>query len=245
VTPRKSHSTIRSSDFTLAAVQAVIFTPDVAEFTVPTLLSRVLPVYATKFDGEIQAIPLPSDAPLEIPRVVLGSMNEEWKLSATPARTDCLWSRKAEEESGVDAVQECVDILVDYVKGGDIRVGRLALVLTRVHEVANAPQLLVQRFCNTASQKEPFNRSSNFEIHNHKVYQFPRTMLNVNSWVRCKSITAEVLKTGFVVVEQDLNTLTEAANETTFDAEMARDFFLEAMQEANSILELYFPKEAK
>ncbi len=223
----------------------MIFTPDVTEFAAPKLLSRVLPVYAKKFDGAIQAIPLPSDAPLEIPRVVLGSKNEEWTLTANPARTDCLWSRKTNEESSVDPAQECVNILVDYVKGGEVRVGRLALVLTRVHEVANAAQLLIQRFCNTGAQQAPFNRSSNFEIHNHKVYQFPGTTLSVNSWVRCKSITAEALNTGFVVVEQDLNTLTEQANESTFDAEMTRNFFVTAMNEADSILELYFPKEAR
>jgi len=102
---------------------------------------------------------------------------------------------------------------------------------------------LIQRFCNEASQRDPFNRSEAFEIHNHKVYTPGGGVdFRINSWVRCRSAVLSLINQPGIAVEQDLNTLAEEAAQRRFAPVELRNFFAVVAHEADSILRKYFPE---
>jgi hypothetical protein len=234
---------IRASQFQLASVQTVVWTPEAASFSQPRFLATVLGRYAGRYDGSVQSIPLPEEAPAEIPRIVLESSDHTWKLQASPFRCDAFWIRDISSKDVQNPIKDSAEVLRFYVDQMQRRVSRIALVLTRVCETAHPAQTLIERFCNDEAKIAPFNRSEAFEIHNHKRYQLPKTNLQINSWVRCKTATLMPNNNPVVVVEQDINTVGVETVEYDLAGNSLETFFSVAPVEANSILELYFPEE--
>lgn len=236
-----------ASDFGIAAVQAVIFTPDVVSFSPPKVLAGFLQRHGQRYDGDVTSLPLPADAPSQLPRVLLQSADSTWRLQASPARIDSIWTPTS--LTGADnlagAVVQCGEVLEDYVREYSVRVGRLALVVQRALVVSEPAQILVRHFCDARlvqGQEAPLKKSDDFELHNRVRYPFPPIEQDINSWVRCKA-TVLVLGEPGIIIEQDLNTLEEGLKDNEFSPEMIRTFLTEVQVEADKILRRYFPKE--
>lgn len=184
---------------------------------------------------------------MEVPRIILQSKDGRFKFHASPARIDSFWSVGRDADS--DPVGLCVEVLEHYVRtiemAPPLHVGRLALVLTRMADgEPNPTQVLINRFCHDEVKVQPFNHSEHFEVHNHKKYLLKSFGREVNSWVRCKSLTLNGPEGGkeVIVVEQDINTLAESVMENRFDGDSVRNFFACATAEADAILRIYFPE---
>lgn len=232
---------LQAQNFFTAVYQATIFTPDTSAFSAPKLLATILGKYAHRYDGSVQALPLPENIPSEIPRVILQSIDGLFKLEASPARVNSLFMQNVDSlVEPKDLFSICFEVLEHYVKNTNMQVDRLALVLTRVHKTENPAQVLIEKFCKS-ELKSIFVQSENFEIHNHKQFQFKE--FTVNSWIRCKTATllSPNTETPVVVVEQDLNTLASETEQLRFASEDIRIYFDQALQEAQNILQLYFP----
>ncbi len=228
----------------VAIVQAAIFTSDRAAFSQNSVLTYFMREFGAELNGPIISLPIPPDAPPEVPRVVLQSPDGTWKLSASLARLDAVWSASnilstANELQAVTA--HCARFLEGYARESNGSIDRLALVISRVRLFHEPAALLIERFCNEQAQRGPFSRSENFEIHNHKVIQLPGFDRSVNSWVRCK--TAQIQRQPGILVEQDLNTREEDRAQSRFGAQQVGMFFECARRESDSILRLYFPEE--
>jgi hypothetical protein len=228
----------------IAVVQAAIFTPDSAAFSQNAVLSHYLGEFGEQFSGPITSLPIPETAPAEVPRVLLQSPDGAWRLNASPARLDAIWSTSdalANPDALVDTVAQCAQFLESYVERNAVRVDRTALIISRALQIDNPARLLIERFCNEEVQHAAFRGSANFEIHNHKVYNLPGIDRRINSWVRCK--TAQVLQQPGIVVEQDLNTLQEDRQNNRFGPAEVHEFFDCARRESDAILRIYFPRE--
>lgn len=234
---------LKAQDFFTAVYQATIFTPDASVFSAPKLLATILGKYAHRYNGSVQALPLPENIPLEIPRIILQSSDGLFKLEASPARVNSLFMQNVESlVEPKDLFSICFEVLEHYVENTNMQVDRLALVLTRVHKTDNPAQVLIERFCKSELQSI-FVHSENFEIHNHKQSQLKE--FAVNSWIRCKTATLFFpnTETTGVVVEQDLNTLARETEQRRFTSEDICTYFNQALQEAQDILQLYFPNQ--
>ncbi len=126
----------------------------------------------------------------------------------------------------------------------NLKVGRFALVFNRFCEADEPTKVLINRFTSDAAQEGPLHNSSNFEIHNHKLYPLPDTTFSVNSWVRCRTGIVQPSQLEAVTVEQDINTLVEDLDTKVFSVDDFRQFVNEAATEIGKILELYFPEGA-
>lgn len=239
---------LKSSQFDLFSVQAVLFILEPKRFVQSSFLASVLGEFATRYNGPLQAIPLPDDAPLEIPRVILQSADGVWKMQAGPARIDSLWSSSQKDSNNEDIVSQCMEVLVAYIrKSPSVRIIRLGLVINRIYETPNSADELIRHFCNSEAKEGPFRRSENFEIHNHKRYKLSKSDIKVNSWVRCKAAT--LLEPGksilssdgkhVILIEQDINIL--ETNKSTIQPKQIPTFYKEAEAEMSEILQLYFP----
>jgi hypothetical protein len=241
---------LKASQFRLVTVQAVIFTPNLAEFSQARLLGSVLARYSQRYDGPVEAVTLPENAPPHQPRVTLKSRDEVWRLHASPARTDSVWVRPSasllapaqEELSDQERVLECAQVLVDLVQSNMVRVGRMALVLNRFSLVANPPQEMIAHFAHPELLRGAFRQSAGFEVHNLTRYPMPAGPM-INSWSRCRSATIMPGPQPAVSFEQDLNTLEEEAPKRHYAADEIRDYFARAAEEAASILSVYFPED--
>lgn len=236
---------IRAEQFRLLAVQAVIYLADPEDFSPSVVLSAVLPPYAARYNGDVQALTLPSDIPPEIPHVILQSNPAGWQLRASPARIDSIWHRASLDEEYNDVITESAEVLESYVRTSNTRIGRVALVISRFSIVEQPTTELITHFCNDRVIEHPLRRSQVFEIHNHKVYTPDSIGSRVNSWVRCKS--GEIVPPGSpaIIVEQDLNTLEGELTSNIFSAERLHAYFENASREADGILREYFPQEVE
>ena len=202
------------------------------------VIAYLLTDYVEKFDGDIQSISIPKEVLGDMPCAVLESSDQQYRFEVGPSRLSVQWKSQTKESNDLGGiVNECVEILTDCVSHLSVRIGRLALVISRVCPCDTPSQSLIDRFCTESAKQEPFNRSTNFEIHNHKEYVLPSVSpsLTINSWVRCKT------KPQAIAVEQDLNTRAEDTDDRQFSTSQLDEFFSVATLEANDILAKYFP----
>src|ERR1019366_3895052 len=196
-------------DFSVDLVQAAIFTMDHGAFSSGRAVAVILQKYAQRFDGEMQALTLPVGIPSEIPHVVLQSIDGNWRFQMGPARVDAIWRNQAGANSTSfdEILAQCAEMLEHYLHEVRASASRLALVVRRICPVPNPAHTLIERFCKDGNLQEPFDRSANFEIHNHKVYSPQKEGVDykINSWVRCKTITLEKDMQPGISVEQDFN----------------------------------------
>lgn len=85
---------------------------------------------------------------------------------------------------------------------------------------------------------QPLCHSQAFRLENLKRFESPFGYV-VNSWVRCHSNI--VNETDAISAEQDINSLSEAATESNFDATAIEQFFAWVPGEMQKILDFYFP----
>jgi len=233
-------------ELTVDLVGATLFTPEPYNFGTGSAVATILAKFRDRFDGDAQVLPFPVEIPPEVPRIVLQSNDGNWRTTVGPARVDCIWNNKSATppRSLANVVRECAEVLEHYVQECAARVGRVGLVVLRACPVAHPAEELIKRFCSPQAQKEPFNRSTTFEIHNHKVYT-PHQGIDykVNSWVRCKSETLVPDNRPVILVQQDLNSLIEDTQALRFTVPEIRTFFNMAAKEADEILRKYFPDQ--
>ncbi|MEH2080984.1 MAG: hypothetical protein V7K89_13570 [Nostoc sp.] len=233
---------LQAQDLNLVTLQLSIFTPNISSFAASKALGIVLSKYSQRYDGDVQALPLPEEVPLEIPRIVLQSKDKAYRLEISPARINSLWLRtdnvKTETQEIVDI---CKEVLEYYIQSMQIEVNRLGLVTIRVHQTQKPATLLSNKFCKPELIDQVFSSSENFEIHNHSIKNIENFVVNV--WTRCKSglIVNNDQTHSALIVEQDLNTLAQDLEDRKFNLEEIKSFFSLMQLESQAILQLYFP----
>ncbi len=232
---------LRAEDFQLLSVQAALFLADTKALTQSGFLAAILGKYATRYDGAVQAIPFVENAPPEIPRVILQSKDEHWKLQAALNRIDSFWNTTDLTQGDESISSQCVEVLEHYIQMNPaLQISRVGFLINRIVEKENPARELIERFCNDESKVRPFNNSESFEIHHHKTYKLKQTGYAVNSWVRCKAVRIiQPQQKRAVIVEQDINTVEDPGS--VFDLDSARRFYRECQAEADEILSIYFP----
>jgi hypothetical protein len=235
---------LAASNFELASCHASVFTPD-GGFSVPRILKQFYPSQEALFDGNPTVLPVPGDAPIEIPRLILESASHEWKAQLSPVRTDVIWSRTKTTRTQValrEFFQRAGDVLLEYVGILGSRVARIAGVTTRFCEHQAPGLFLARHFCKERWDTSPLNRPENFELHAHKRFSLANEF-QVNSWARSKTglMAEDASQKPIVLFEQDINTLAEETAERDFQKEEIKRFYAAVAKEAEIILELYYP----
>lgn len=234
---------VRAANFRLSSIQLTIFTHGLS-FNPSKILGSVLTKWGHLFDAAPVSMPLPSEAPSEIPRIILQSSDGHYKLELAPSRANMFWLRQAEtdEIKADDFLDLATNLLCEYTATVNAKVGRIATVLNRYVKHENPGVFLAQHFCKDNWQTAPFNRPESFEIHAHKRYVLSN-QFNINSWVRCKTGLIKLPdQQKIILVEQDINTLPEETETKEFSNEQIKEFCEMVLEEFDSILSLYFPE---
>ncbi len=238
--------TIKASDFSIATVQVVAFTPNRSALAPSKVLGPIMGQFAERFDGDVQVLPIPSDLPDEIPRLELKSADSRWSFTSSFVRMAATWSaQESDNAPPANVIPECSRTIIHFVQQNDgIQINRLACVINRVANIVGPSHELIAHFCkpdvcNPDLDNAPLRNSMAFQLHNLKQYESPSVGVRLNSWVRCKA-KGGMDSANKLVFEQDLNTPHGDADRK-FSAEEIEHFFLTIESEADAILALYFP----
>jgi len=224
-------------------IQASVFTPGFM-FSTSEVLKRLMQLELDVFDGDPLVLPLPEDAPHEIPRITLENKEKTFKLEVAPARINFFRSMTSEEDRIIpnDFVQVAGKTLTSLLDKMGAQCGRIAAVINRFAFKEDPSKEIAAHFCKDNFLRAPFDRPSEFELHSLKNSDFFGS-LKVNSWVRIKSGHMKFVKgisRPVVVAIQDINTLAEETE--TYSSEQITSFYEKICDEFDKILRLYFPK---
>jgi len=235
---------LTAASFGLASCQATVFTPD-GGFSASKIMKEFYPRHESRFNANPTVLPVPEDAPLEIPRIILEGTSHEWRCQLSPARADVIWRRTQSTAIQVSLSEfflEAGKILLQYTGLLNTRIGRVSGLTTRFSEHETPGLFLARHFCKERWDTAPFNRPENFELHAHKKFLMAGEF-QVNSWVRSKTglLTDQAAQKPIVLVEQDMNTLAEAVADKNFQEQEVSRFLAAAAAEVDVILRLYYP----
>ncbi len=231
-------------DFKYSLLQAVAVFAEGAPST-QKLIAKFFPKVAAIFSGEPTILPIPKDAPPEIPRIILTSEDKLWELVVSNANLVVSWKRLAKVSASPNLkefYEKSVAVIGDFAEETSAPINRAGAIIHRFTLMENPGGFLASHFCKPDFVKAPFNRPENFELHAHKRYAFPNRR-NVNSWVRNKTgrLNTEHEKDPILLIEQDINTLQEDAAAGNLSYEEVDAFFTNVNTEADKILKLYYP----
>jgi hypothetical protein len=235
---------MKASDFTTIAYQTVAFTP--GGFPKLGLLTKgLLERFGGDFPGDPVSLPIPENAPREIPRLIMKNGDGTRTLQISPARVDVVlqppigFSLQTGDPLALD--------ILEYLESQfHTRYGRLSLIVTRFYEVANPGIVLASHFCKARwVSSKALDRSQAFEIHAYRRYRVSDEVPQVNSWIRHKA--GEHMLFGInpatgIILEQDLNTPQELETSDNYFADRRLSFFNSIGIEADAILSIYYPE---
>ncbi len=233
---------IKTTHFNIASIQCSIFTPGFS-FRPAAFLAYLLEHWSEKFDGTPVSIPVPENAPPEIPSIILTSNDNSLKMNVSRQRTNVFWNRTSSEVNPnvLSIIYEMNDILQNIVKDQKVSVSRLAFILNRFAPVEDSARMLAAHFCKEEWLTTILKQPENFELHVHDRYKLGTGQFNVNSWVRVKTGRLLVDAKSAVLVQQDVNTIVEDPESQYFELEQIQTFFQEAVKLGDQVLALYFP----
>lgn len=235
-------------EFSIIKQMASIFTPEFSFSDNLFLLNLFHEISDNKFDGKLFSAPIPQDAPAEIPRLILHSKDEAWKLEVSLERINLIYIHpelsSLTNPDALDFGNFANKFIQSYKKKSKIRIQRLAFVIDRAAETKETTpaQYIANTFCKDKYLQRPFNKTSSFELHSLKKYEFKN--FDINSWVRLKSgQLLDQLRTPILHVINDINTLAyQEAPDINFELSDVERFFKFIPEHLESILSLYFNK---
>jgi hypothetical protein len=236
---------VTSAGFEFSGYQAAAFYVRLA-IGVRSILTQVLGEVGEFLDGDPVSLPVPAEAPPEIPRVMLTSKDRSLRFDISVNRADFRWQRT---ESVLDLrrfLETAQRAFQTLNLAAESQPGRLALVAHRFKPQQDPGKALAEHFCrpelleNTPRHKGPLNRPEAFEMHAFK--QFRLNQFTVNSWFRAKTGLVDTKNPRSVVmIEHDLNTPQEQLEQTRFSLDDIHEFHRLSSTELDTIMTLYFP----
>jgi len=241
---------VTGAGFEFSGYQAAVFFVRLGA-SVRTILTQVLGDVGEVLDGDPVSLPVPAEAPPEIPRVLLTSKDKALRFDIGLNRADFRWQRTDAPLDLTRFLESALRAFQALSRSAESLPGRLALIVHRFKLQPDAGRALAAHFCrpelleNTPQHKGPLNRPEAFELHAFK--QFPVNRFVINSWFRAKTglMTPTTDPRSVVLVEQDLNTPNEELERARFSLDDIRDFHRLAAGELDTILRLYFPSAPK
>ena len=232
---------IQASDSQLERVQASAFTGR-TELRPQSVLREALTGLSHVYDGETMSIPLPEDVPPGVVSVTLTSRDRAQQIEVSRNRVNVIWlPRLSPSPPLTDMLTTMASRLAMVIK--EEKIGRVGMIVARAKRVEDPGIELSRQFAQDRWLERPLNRPEGFELHAHKKFLLLPN-LTVNSWMRVRTAKSGPAEYDHVLVEQDINTLTEEQDERQFEATDLQEIATRTAEEFDSILGVYFPSSA-
>jgi len=233
---------------------SAIFTPDFNignSLKIANTISSIFKELLDDVNWNPSILPIPQDAPPEIPRLILSSTDDRWTVNISPERTSLFYNNPPELDNVSIEIKRYSDIashfLSEFQNQMDLRVQRIAFVTERCIYKDNALGYILENFCddNKIHKGQPFHNAKIFEVHSLKKYDWME--FQINSWVRIKCMPFKINATDSspaIIVINDLNTLSyEEDPAASFISTDINKYYNNITKHLDDILELYFHGE--
>lgn len=229
-------------EFVADHLRAAVFTPRLQHLQVASV-ARELLQQLSQFTGDPMILPIPAEAPAEIPRIVLTDSTGAMQFQVAPSRSDLSLARQPGGRLDVSEFFEGAGEKLEVLLGAlGVRPGRLAVTGTFFHRSDDPAMTLATHFCQSHWVEEgPLRDLRAFELHAHRRLEPPEGPA-LNSWIRCKTGSVSDAGTTFpaIIVERDINSLPEEAEGREFDADALRSFMRQCGAQLSAEIPAYF-----
>ncbi len=202
---------------------------------------------ATKnlFSGEQTILPIPDDAPVEIPRIILGDKNKMFHCHISPKRLEFFLRQKKGENKKLEEVQD--DFLTQLANIARavktelrVKVERMGIVVNSAVFPEESPvDFLMKKFLKSGTIVDPRELNLNF------LHKFALGEFKVNRWHRFRCLSPEGKETleeaNALLIETDINTVSEMKYD--FSAEQIPAFCSQVFTFVESDLKSLFTEE--
>jgi hypothetical protein len=171
------------------------------------------------FDADPLMLPIPPDAPADIPRIRLTSNDEHWAFQVTGERLDCFYKPPPDKRETTEKFEEvankqlriCADIWGILQKQFSVSGKRIGVVSTFIASPENPVETLKSKFILTSNALEPY------ELHLHALHKISLDNIPINRWTRCMAanLPLEQKPRDALRLQIDINTLPEQKFELT------------------------------
>lgn len=220
------------------SIQLVLFSPSIVISDMLKAGVTIREKYLNVLDGEPVILPIPEDAPVEIPRIQMSSKDKTYNLSISKTRVDLIFKYKRDELNNVFPVPGLFEnflSMFQYLKDDlSAKVTRLAIVahwILELHSGSSAEHLLTKYI----NKEAPLARPRELEI--HCLTREILSNIEANKWTRIRSAheVSAPYEDRLISFLLDINTLAENAYD--FKKESIKAFLEDSVRVMKSTLE--------
>jgi hypothetical protein len=227
---RRDTMTPDIQDFTPLAIQSAVFVHGLV-FSDPLALAQAVQrAVGGVFDGQPAVLPVPPNAPGNVPRILLKDRLERYQCKVSAGRFDLAFdgSKRRETPIGIvwDEYSGIIRQLAEYLKKKNpTRVWRLGLVVRLFKVLPRSASIHIRE---TYFKDDRFQNA--YEIHVSVLDKECMGTFNINRWLRVRPLRKrdDPEDDRGLGVDVDINTLAEEKND--FTEEEITEFFEEAFQ---------------
>lgn len=228
----------------LGALQGVLFTNSF-DLSDSLLVAQTLGNLKTiKFDGNPTILPLPKDAPLEVPRIILRTADNSFSLNISPIRIDLFYNSNKNDQEGIPTktladIQSQVITLLKEIAGIVVNkfsahINRSAVIINSVVKLQeSSKKYFMENFVKAEGVHNPNEIQLNFLMNK----EFDK--YKVNEWLRLHTLRNQKNPTDdtAMLIILDINSLAEV--DYNFNKETLDTFLKGSFSLASNELEQY------
>jgi len=196
--------------------QLVLFSPGIIIIDKLKAANAINDSLSGLFDGDPVILPLPEDAPPQIPRIQMSSKDGRYNLSIARNKLDFIFRYDKDDEKNLFPVPDLLEkflVIFQYFRENiHTQITRCAIVTNWIIELekTSAAEFLLLKYIRSDA---PIIKSHELELHYLTKESIGR--FEVNKWTRIKSArkTSAPEQNRFIVFHIDINTLEEVAYE--------------------------------
>lgn len=194
----------------IKSIQVALFTPSIDLSEKINLSSYFLKGSNNLFDGEPIILPLPNDAPPEIPRIILKNKEQTYTLQITTNRIDFIYEDKSADskkntltELQTQYLSHLSNITKTLISEIGSKVSRLGFIPVLQYKIDNATSYIIKTYFKDSKLTQSTEEINFGILHKIKINEQP-----TNIWLRVNSFNkpGDKLNNKLVVLLFDINT---------------------------------------
>lgn len=198
------------------------------------IASKVNNYLKNLFDGDPTILPIPNDAPFELPRIILNSKNKLFSCNISPQRVDFIVNKSRMAAASDKAIDIEVEFMKHTISIAQIILEKLGWSINRVALISqfkSKPEGGVIPFLQKMLTDDFNKAAKELQLHSLKLVEI--NDFKVNHWLRLISQNGGTDKE-FLLISSDLNTLQTEKHD--IDEDNAKIFFEAALDVTKSTI---------
>lgn len=226
-------------NFQLQQLQIALFTPGINLNRPLDIAQGLISATGTLFDGQPIILPIPPDAPPEVPRIIVKNSNDSYTCNISKNRIDFIFTEKGmfrsmrdEKDNFLNHLLSLVDLFKSNFKISITRIGTIATFLLPLGESSN--KFITEKFL------KEYLFGGTYEIQFGVLKKLQLAGYGANCWFKLNTFRnmQDVSDDRAMLVAFDVNTQPEVSYDLNKD--QIGIFFNSAIKYIEETIEIYF-----